>query len=228
MKKFQKLLLLLFLNFIGATLTAQDPDIQEDELGLEHVFRSSEQEGQQSTSRRGGHKTKRVSVPTGAFRIGCTCMDGTESPRRSTGACSGHKGVRYWLYRTVEGDTVRVLTGNHERHPTPLGAAEMTEIADKKANKIQNLTGAKSAQPNQMPFVMLPNANSGEGYEHLSTGEGIAIAAVCFCIYFTVRMLLAWLDRNQTFLKYALRNLLRSRKRPTPRKSRKNPPKIGM
>lgn len=34
-------------------------------------------------------------------RVGCICRDGVRQNTISAGACSGHKGVKYWLYADV-------------------------------------------------------------------------------------------------------------------------------
>jgi hypothetical protein len=50
-----------------------------------------------------------LSIPTFVFaqekgqmqRIGCLCRDGTRQDITGAGACSKHKGVKYWLYADV-------------------------------------------------------------------------------------------------------------------------------
>lgn len=32
-------------------------------------------------------------------RLGCICMDGSRSQTKGRGACSGHGGVKYWIYK---------------------------------------------------------------------------------------------------------------------------------
>ena len=214
---------------------AQDPDIQQEYPGegsMDEVFRTSELDGESPTSargRRGKEQTKRVSVPKGAFRVGCICMDDTRSAVRSVGACSGHRGVRYWLYRTVEGDTVRVLTGNHERHPGPLDAAELSELAQKREKKTQNLTPFAAQQP-VVPTIG-PGAAAAPVVTYLpapAAGDGpawmwpLALVLSSVFLYLTVRFVLHWAEANQEFLRDALSDFLRHRKRPAARKSRKD------
>lgn len=214
---------------------AQDPDIQDEypgEGGIGDVFRTSEQEGENPTSargRRGTAQAKRVSVPKGAFRVGCICMDDTRSAVRSTGACSGHGGVRYWLYRTVEGDSVRVLTGNHERHPGPLSASELSEMAQKREKKTQNLTPFATQQPT-VPTIG-PGVAAAPVVTYLpapTTGYvptwmwPLALVLSSVFLYLTVRFVLHWAEANQEFLRNALSDFLRHRKRPAARKSRKD------
>lgn len=207
-----------------APAAAQDPDIEADERSaLESVYRSSDGEGETpvSAGQRRRKGDKRVSVPRGAFRIGCICMDESVSPAHSIGACSGHGGVRYWLYRTQEGDTVRILTGRHERHPQPLDSAERSEIAQKRIERPKKQSGAaNSLSPVAYgpPVVVMP---SPEPAGVFGWGEVLAVAVAGVALYIIVRMLLRWTNTNQTLVRYALRHLLRSRKRPPARKSRK-------
>lgn len=206
----------------AARLLAQDPDIEANERAvMEEVFRTSDQPGETPTSRRqrDGH-TKRVSVPKGAFRIGCVCMDDTHSDTRSTGACSGHGGVRFWVYRTPEGDTVQILTGRHERHPHALSATEMSELSQKRADRTQNLrTVAQPPAPMQYmaptpppQVVVMPDTR-----DRLDWGDAAALSVTGASIFFVARMLLRWAGNNPTLVRYALRHLLRPRKRPAAR-----------
>ena len=78
----------------AGTLPAQDPDIEATERAImEDIYRSSDEPGEIPTGFRDRHRsngTKRVSVPDGAFRVGCICMDDSPSKAQSIGACSGH------------------------------------------------------------------------------------------------------------------------------------------
>lgn len=226
---------LCLLGTSGLSATAQDPDIQQEypgEGGMEDVFRTSELDGEQPTSvrgRRGKEQAKRVSVPRGAFRVGCICMDDSRSAVRSVGACSGHGGVRYWLYRTVEGDTVRVLTGNHERHPGPLSAAELSEMTQKREKKTQNLTPFAAQQPTVptigpgaaaapvVTYLPAPVADDGPAWMW-----PLALVLSSLFLYLTVRFVLHWVKENEEFVSHALSNFLRHRKRPVARKNRKD------
>lgn len=216
-----RLLLLLLLPLVAP---AQDPDIEANEKArLEEIFRTSEQEGQTPTNRRQrDKKTRRVSVPKGAFRIGCHCMDGSYSDTRSVGSCSGHGGVRYWVYRTREGDTVHVLTARHETHPHALDAAEMSELSQKRADRTQNIAKPLSPVPYsspQTPVVVVPES---DGFEW---PDAAAFSAAGIALYFIVRLVLRWLKENERLVRYALRNLLRYRKRPPTRPRSQNPRK---
>ena len=222
MKRFFLFCFLLPLFF--GRLPAQDPDIDAGERArMEEIFRSSDREGETPVGRRQrGDKTKRVSVPKGAFRIGCICMDDTPSDTRSIGACSGHGGVRFWVYRTREGDTVHVLTGRHERHPQALDAAEMSEMSRKRAERTQNLpTVAKPATPvpyvsPSPPVVVLPDQTA-----HFGWGDAAVLGAAGLTLFFIVRFVLEWAHQHENLVRYALRHLLRPGKRPAARPRRK-------
>ena len=222
MKQKTILFYLLLAILFAPTLTfAQDPDLESDEKArLEEIFRSSDHEGETPTNRRQrDKKVKRMSVPKGAFRVGCRCMDDTYSDTRSLGACSGHGGVRFWVYRTKEGDTVHVLTARHETHPQPLDAAEMSEISQKRADRVQNLTKPLAPVPygaTQTPMVLLPDHQGLDWPD----AAGLSIAGVA--IFFILRMLLKWIQENENLFRYALHNLLRHRKRPPTRPRSQN------
>jgi len=210
--------------FLPLCVIAQDPDIASDEKArIEEIFRTSDQAGETPTNRRQrDKKVKRVSVPKGAFRVGCHCMDGSYSDTRSIGSCAGHGGVRYWVYRTREGDTVHVLTARHEIHPQPLDAAEMSELSQKRADRTENLAKPMAPVPYsspQTPVVVMPE---GEGFEW---PDAAALSAAGIAVYFIVRLVLRWLKDNERLVRYALRNLLRHRKRPLTRPRRQNPRK---
>lgn len=222
-RPFQSLLLLL-LSVFSLTATAQDPDLAEDEAArMEEIFRTSDHDSETPVNRRQREqKKKRVSVPKDAFRIGCVCMDDTRSDTRSGGACSGHGGVRFWVYRTREGDTVHVMTARHERHPHPLDAAEMSELSQKRADRIQKLpTVAKPPAPvpysaPSPPVVVLPDAQNRFGWD-----DALSLAVASVALYFIVRLILRWANNNEKLVRYALRHLLRPGKRPPARPVRK-------
>jgi len=217
--------LLLLSFFLPLRLVAQDPDIEADEQArMEEIYRTSDEETETPTNRRQRDgKQKRASVPKGAFRIGCICMDDTRSDTRSTGACSGHGGVRHWVYRTPSGDTVHVMTARHERHPHALSAEEMSELSRKRAERTQNLpTVAKPMTPVPYsapapPVVIMPDANA----DRFGWGDALALAVAGVALYFIVRMTLRWAAANENLIRYALRHLLRYGKRPPARPLRK-------
>lgn len=208
---------------------AQDPDLADDESArLEEIFRTSDQPGEIPTGKRKrAYKNKRVSVPKGAFRIGCICMDDSRSDTHSTGSCSGHGGVRYWVYRTVEGDTAHILTARHEKHPHALSANELSELSQKRTDRSQRLMKAAAAAvapmaytyPSSPQVVMMP-APAETAYR-FGWGEVLAVCIAGIFLYSTVRLVLRWADQHPHLFRYVLRHLLRHRKRPAPRPDRK-------
>ena len=221
-------IVLLFLLLLPCIAPAQDPDIDADEqAAFEDFFRSSDLEGETPVGLRG--KNKRVSVPRGAVRLGCLCMDDTHSPARSTGACSGHGGVRHWLYRTLEGDTVRVLTARHEFHPHPLDSAERSALNRPPTPNRRQTTIGPAQQPVYVvlpapaaPVAMPVGQNDTDWPEALGLGAGGALSLLA------VRLLLGWADKQTPLIRDALHYLLRHRKRPPARKDGKNarPPRL--
>lgn len=211
---------------------AQDPDLQGEYPGEgaapSEVWRSSDEPGEVPVNgfrRADGsprRKAIRVSVPPGSFRVGCICMDDSRSATRSTGACSGHGGVRYWLYRTAEGDTFKLMTGRHERHPRPLDASELSSLAQVKAKRVKNLqpaAGDAAVAPAPVPYHYPP----GGGVYYPSAGLGVlpewvwplALVIAAVLIYLTVRLILSFLEKNQNVVRDALSDILRHRRRPT-------------
>jgi len=215
--------LLLALLLLPLSAFAQDPDLEADENArMEEIFRTSDQPGETATNgRQRDKKLRRVSVPKGAFRVGCKCMDDTYSDVHSIGACSGHGGVRFWVYRRVEGDTVHVLTARHETHPQSLDAAEMSELSQKRADRIEKLAKPMVPMPYgaQPPVLVLPDDQG------IDWPDAAALSAAGVAVYFIVKLLLQWVKENETLVRYALRNLLRHRKRPPTRPRRQNPRK---
>ena len=193
---------------------AQDPDIEANErAAMEEFFRTSEQPGETPVNarQRRGH-TKRVSVPKGAVRVGCVCMDDTPSATRSVGACSGHGGVRYWLYRTLEGDTVRVLTARHEQHPHPLDSAERSELVSPEERGRR-----RTAVGPAVPTVVIVQPLQSEG---LPAGtdwpEVFGLTAGGILAVIAMRILLGWAATQSPLIRDALHYLLRSRRRRPP------------
>lgn len=223
------LFLLLFLPWTAPLrLHAQDPDIESNERSaLEEIFRTSEHPGETPTGarERAGHFKKRVSVPRGAIRTGCICMDGSSSDAHSAGACSGRGGVRFWVYRTKEGDTVQILTARHERHPQALDSTELSEINRPRPPARRNTS---VVQPIIQPIVLSPMATplmsdpTPVDHSWFDWSDAAAITGGGISLYLTLRLLLRWVHNHQTLVRYALRHLLRFGKRPPPRKSRKS------
>jgi hypothetical protein len=192
---------------------------------MEEIFRSSDHAGETPVNRRKREvKNKRVSVPKDAMRIGCVCMDDSRSDTHSAGSCSGHGGVRYWVYRLVEGDTAHILTARHERHPHALTAVELSELSQKRSDRIQRLPkAANSLVPMQYsqqspPVVIMPAPADSQG--RFGWGEVTSVGVAGIALFFTVRLILQWAGQNPNIVRYALRHLLRHRKRPAARQKR--------
>ena len=114
---------------------AQDaPDHTLDELaeGFEQVWRSSDLREENPTIRSQRQQKKPDSMAIileTAPRIGCVCMDYPQQNRVSTGTCTGHGGVRFWLYQLPSGDTLMVAT---RRHLKDTGKTKMYKPRSKK------------------------------------------------------------------------------------------------
>lgn len=222
-----------FFMLCALIAVAQDPDIEANEQRiLEELFRTSDVDPSKATSSRvRDGMVRRVSAPLGGVRVGCVCMDDTRSTSHSSGACSGRGGVRYWLYRKPEGDTVKVLTLRHERHPHPLDSIERSEINTPKVKIPEGAAALTAALPVVQPVIIQPAMPMQPVAVHdgwFDWSDAAAISGGGVSLYFTLRMLLRWIDSHQALIRYALRHLLRFGKRPEPRKGRKDaaPPRV--
>ena len=230
-------LMLLFVLSVAPGARAQDPDLEEDEFSvLENIFRTSELDDEtpvNTRARRASPRDKRMSAPIGAQRIGCICMDDTRSDAHSSGACSGRGGVRYWLYRTLGGDTLRILTGRHEQHPHPLDSAERSALNPPAAPRPPR-GGSGPAVTQLQPIIISPALAPGGGQAPVSDGgwfdwsDAATVTGGGITLYLSLRLLLRWIDSHQALVRYALRHLLRFGKRPAARSRRKTPPKTGV
>lgn len=84
-------------------------------------------------------------------RIGCICMDSEHQDNKGAGACSGHGGVRFWLYKNEAGEILEYPTQRHKDHPTKLTSKELTTLSHHNKNKIQYI--AKTAEEQDQGFV---------------------------------------------------------------------------
>ena len=236
MESLRRYLFAVCIAFLAANVGAQEPDIEAQERRvLEEIYRSSDHEGEIPTAfrERKDRYTKRMSAPKNATRIGCICMDGSNSNARSAGACSGRGGVRFWLYQNVEGDTVRILTGRHERHPQALDSVELSETNRSRPKATRAGIVTSVLQPVIQPIIISPyTANQlpvpmydGGGFDW---SNAVTIFGAGMSFYLILQLLLRWIHTHQTLVRYALRHLLRFGKRPTARKSRKNTPKARL
>lgn len=218
-----RLLITIFLSSV-VWLGAQDPDIDSNEnRRLEDIFRSSEQAGEVPVSPSARRGKKRMSAPPGSMRLGCICMDDSFSPTRSSGACSGHGGVRFWLYRTAAGDTVRVLTERHERHPHALSAEELSSIVQKRDDKVKTLRNSLTPTQQQPVVITVPSGNLPDNGNYMINNPW-AVGVAGLSLIFMLRMLLRWAERNPELAKDALPYLLRHRKRPKAEQDSEEPP----
>ncbi len=205
--------------------------LSESERNTEEVWRSSEEPGEVSTSKRKRRMKYRLpEPPPGAFRIGCICMDGTRADTRGIGSCSGHGGVRYWVYRLKDGDTVHLFTEHHLKHPEALPAEKMMELSRRRADRIRRMEESRSTSGtapvmDTSPVITvetLPVVSEPEVYPWL---EVASMAAAGVSVYAVTRLLLRWSANNPELVRYALRHLLRHRKRPQARPRRSGPRK---
>jgi hypothetical protein len=133
--------MLIFLSILRSSLFAQDSteteaprDIKDgkDQKGMEYIWRSSDLEGEQAVLRQ-QRKAKRpdgsAQLPEGSERVGSVCMDYTEQGTFGRGTCTGHNGVRFWLYLQPDGDTARIATLRHDDHPDTLSDTQMLRLA---------------------------------------------------------------------------------------------------
>ncbi|MCF8245175.1 MAG: hypothetical protein K9J37_04995 [Saprospiraceae bacterium] len=106
-------------------------------------------------------------------RIGCICMDGLEDDSFGRGACAGHGGVRYWVYKTPDGKEMHHPTARHFRHPDPLSSDEKSGLAAN--NEAED-------KPMGSPFG---SKNMMDNFVNLS----IILASFTMVIYFMRQML---------------------------------------
>lgn len=71
----------------------------------------------------------RHSPPPEGVRVGCVCMDGDQTEQTGFGACSGHGGVRFWLYKITPDSIIPYPTRRHFEHPDELTMAELENLA---------------------------------------------------------------------------------------------------
>lgn len=133
--------LLICLSILRGPLFAQDSteteaprDIKDgkDQKGMEYIWRSSDLDGEQAVLRQ-NRKLKRIdgsgALPEGSERVGSVCMDYTQQGGIGRGTCTGHNGVRFWLYLQPDGDTARIATLRHDDHPDTLSDTQMLRLA---------------------------------------------------------------------------------------------------
>lgn len=132
MKKYTFLLIALNASIVCYAQTAEE----SNQSGIEHVWRSSEQAKQVATNRFGRRFSKNAAfkaaeekLPIGSKRICAICMDNDESPTTGAGACSGHGGVRFWVYKTPSEDSVFLATWRNDEHPEYFTDEERSKLS---------------------------------------------------------------------------------------------------
>lgn len=76
----------------------------------------------------GGYTRTQSKRPKGS-RVGCICMDNDRQDSRGAGACSGHGGVRFWLYEQRDGAILEHPTKRHRMHPSAFSSEELANLS---------------------------------------------------------------------------------------------------
>ncbi len=97
-----------WLAFTG--LMAQSASKQADTT--ETILRTSDFEKTTKKGKQPATTFHRPDRPPGQ-RIGCLCMDGSESTQTGNGACAGHGGVRFWTYQLENEEVYYYPTNRH-------------------------------------------------------------------------------------------------------------------
>ena len=188
MKKYQLLALLITFHFNIAGQgdiinTMLDPSnnleklIEPDSISnaeqdgnWDESYRTSDEEGEKGTQ----YSFDVMHVPEGAVRVGCICMDEVSMDLKGGGACSGHGGVRFWVYKLKDGEDFLFPTERHKTHPSPLSVDELS-----------NLTAYNKTKKNM--DIEVSNGR-------LSWTELMAILAICVTIAYIVKTF--WGNKN--------------------------------
>ncbi|MGB0931883.1 MAG: hypothetical protein ACPGVB_13960 [Chitinophagales bacterium] len=113
--------------------TGEEEDM--DGSGWDDVRRTSDAAKEKSTQyKRKNHRFKGV-----GRRVGAMCMDDSMQEEGGRGACSGHGGVRFWLYEKEDGTIERIATQRHLDHPESLDDEEMSYLAAVNEERKENL-----------------------------------------------------------------------------------------
>ncbi|MEZ4885635.1 MAG: hypothetical protein R3E32_12955 [Chitinophagales bacterium] len=103
--------------------------------GWDDVRRTSEGKGEKGTQ----YQRKNQNFKGVGRRVGAMCMDDSMQEEGGRGACSGHGGVRFWLYEKEDGTIERIATQRHLDHPDPLDSEEMSYLAAVNEERKENL-----------------------------------------------------------------------------------------
>lgn len=144
----------------------------DEEGNWDEDYRTSDEDGEKGTQ----FSFDVVHVPEGAKRVGCICMDDITMDLKGTGACSGHGGVRFWVYELKDGGEFLLATDRHKFHPSPLTDEEKRNLsAFSRKQKYGDSYGSK-------------------GNGRMSWEELLAIMAICVTIAYIVKTF--WGDKN--------------------------------
>ncbi len=137
---------------------APEADTPASRKGMDYIWRSSDLPGQQAVgSRRQINRANQYAPPappTGSKRAGSVCMDYTQTGTTGSGSCSGHGGVRFWMYAAAAKDTFLQPTFLHAERPDSLPASELVHLSayvrhramiDRKKAELAALEAGKTA-----------------------------------------------------------------------------------
>jgi hypothetical protein len=211
-----KYLIICFVCLFIYKSAAQDPDIIQnhgENADGAWVYRTSQEEGEVPVNafERIRKRKVRVTEPEGAVRIGCVCMNGAHSDAHSSGACSGFGGVRFWIYELPSKDTVWVQTLLHEMHPDTLSTLELSKLNIKKKPKVYD-----GMQPHIMapvPIILqYPSIPNQVAFQIPAWVWPLALVTFGLLLLLTVRLILAWITRNDQIFQNALSHFIRYRR----------------
>ena len=105
-------------------ITEHAAERAEDMEAWEDYYRTSDDPARKTARpTRKGPKGEKA-LPENMARVGCICMDNVTRRQTGTGACGGHRGVRFWVYENENRDTLMLATERHKLHPEPLSAEQ--------------------------------------------------------------------------------------------------------
>lgn len=107
-------------------------DTTQNDSWWDQVFRTSDIEGEKSA------RYNSNSAAIKGKKIGCVCMDYDVQDNAGRGACGGHGGVRFWLYKTPNDSIAQQPTDRHKAHPKSLSEQEVQSLAVSNEKKHQH------------------------------------------------------------------------------------------
>lgn len=121
----------------------------------------------------GGYARTQSKRPRGS-RVGCICMDNDRQDSKGAGACSGHGGVRFWLYKQGDGSILEHPTKRHRMHPSAFSSEELSNLS----------------YHNQKGYSYFGNASSNAALYWL-----LALLIICLTLAYVVKL---WWAPNTT------------------------------